>query len=100
MKAPQILVFLLMFILIFGVLASVASTAYVFATDGTVEDDTNAGPPSTPPVEDDTNAGPPSTPPGSGSGSPQRLAERTMQRMIIPMINHLCHRGTSEFVMR
>ena len=63
MKAPEILVFLLMFILIFGVLASVVSTAYVFATDGIVEDDTNAGPPPTPPVEDDTNAGPPPTPP-------------------------------------
>ena len=43
--------------------ASVVSTAYVFATDGIVEDDTNAGPPPTPPVEDDTNAGPPPTPP-------------------------------------
>ena len=48
---PQTLVFMLIFILIIGAMIPGASITYVFAIDGAVEDDTNAGPP--PPVEDD-----------------------------------------------
>ena len=62
MRSPQIFVFSLISILIFGATASVASTTQVFALDGVVEDDTNAGPPPSPPVEDEGGGG------GGGGG--------------------------------
>ena len=47
----QIFVFSLISILIFGIIASVASTTQVLALDGIIEDDTNASSPPSTPVE-------------------------------------------------